>query len=132
MINIEVGMTCRLGKSKTAVQWEVIDFNVQSLTVQLSKLGGDGYVNKWSNPEDLIDLQPRLLPVTLASVLARQEKVRALGASLNDAGRFFANSVKCVALASHISAHTEAFHKAVAGYEAGIQEHYPHLTMKEI
>ncbi|MGV2855373.1 hypothetical protein ACNPON_17485 [Glutamicibacter sp. AGC13] len=131
MNTIEPGMTCRLGKAKTAVQWEVIDFKPQSLTVQLSKLGGDGYVNKWSTVQELIDLQPRLLPVTLASVLAWQEKVRNLGASLSDTGRFFANSGKCVDLASKINAHTEGFHKAVAGDKAGIQEHYPHLIQKE-
>lgn len=131
MTSIEPGMTCRLGKSKTSVQWEVIHYNAQSLQVQLSKLGGDGYVNKWANAQDLKDLQPRLLPVTLASVLEWQETLRALSVSLADAGRFFANTEKCLGLASKINANAEAFHKAVAGYNAGIQEHYPHLIKKE-
>lgn len=128
MSTIEVGMTCRLGKSKTAVLWEVVKAESENGDVQLSKLGGDGYVNKWARVEALVDVQPRLLPVTLASVLEWQKKVRALGASLNDTGRFFDNSAKCVGLASKISAHTEAFRKAVAGYQAGVAEHYPHLT----
>lgn len=131
MTIIEPGMTCRLGKSKTSVQWEVIKYDAKSLTVQLSKLGGDGYVNKWAKTEELKDLQPRLLPVTLASVLEWQATLRTLSASLADAGRFFTNTEKCLALASKIKANAEAFQKAVAGYNAGIQEHYPHLIKKE-
>jgi len=127
----EPGMTCRLGKSKTGVQWEIIHFDTSSLTVQLSKLGGDGYTNRWAKCEELNDLQPRLLPVTLAACLAWQRQVKNAAKNLEDKARFFNSATDCVARGKELATFTEAFQKAVNGYQAGIAEHYPHLIQKE-
>lgn len=131
MTTIEVGMTCRLGKSKTAVQWEVIGYAEAPNRVSLSKLGGDGYVNKTVNGEALLDLRPRLLEVALADVLEWQGKVRLAAQNLSDRSRFFSAAEECEAAGRKLAVYTEAFRKSVAGYQAGIIEHYPHVAPKE-
>lgn len=128
MGTIEVGMTCRLGKSKTAVLWEVIKVERKDEHVQLSKLGGDGYVNKHAKIADLKDIGERLLGVTLADCLDLQNRARKLGHSINDTARFFDNSDKVRTLTAQLTDTAERFHQAVAAYEAGVATHYPHLT----
>lgn len=128
MTTIEPGMTCRLGKAKTSVQWEVLKLGMTPGHVNLSKLGGNGYVNKTARIEDLKDLQPRLLKVTLAHCLDLQDSIRKLGHSINDTARFFDNSDKVRTLTAQLTDTAERFHQAVAAYEAGVATHYPHLT----
>lgn len=131
MIEIEVGMTCRLGKSKTAVQWEVIGYLEAEQRVNLSKLGGDGYVNKSAALTEIIDLQPRLLDVCLIDVLEKQRSVRALASSISDRARFFAHAEEASTIGTSLCMETLKFRQAVDAYQYGIAEHYPHLTTQK-
>jgi hypothetical protein len=61
-----LGQTCTVGSGKT--RWEVIR-HANDGTLHLSKVGGDGYTNRWARPEELTNLQPRTLTNTLGAVL---------------------------------------------------------------
>ncbi|WP_417372983.1 hypothetical protein [Glutamicibacter protophormiae] len=128
MEEIEIGMTCRLGKSKTSVEWEVVAVLPDMERVHVSKLGGDGYVNKSVAPADMRDVQPRKLPVCLAHVLDWQTKVRNLAATVQDRARFFDSVAEVSTLSRQAANAADAFEKSAAGYYKGIAAHYPHLV----
>lgn len=62
----DLGQTCTVGSGKT--RWEIIR-HANDGTLHLSKVGGDGYTNRWAKPEELTNLQPRTLTNTLGAVL---------------------------------------------------------------
>lgn len=121
-------MTCRLGKAKSAVQWEVIGLMPSIDRVHLSKLGGDGFVNKSVSPEEMRDVQPRKLQVCLAHVLDWQTKVRNLADTMKDRARFLSSVEEVSSLGRTAANAADAFEKATAGYYKGIAVHYPHLV----
>lgn len=65
-----LGQTCTVGNGKT--RWEIIRIEADT-TLHLSKVGGDGYTNRWAKPADLRNIEDRALANTLGHVLlARQ------------------------------------------------------------
>jgi len=131
MTDIRIGSTARLGKSKTSTLWEVIKVDTGTGMVSLSKLGGDGYVNKYAHIDELRNVGPRLLEVTLADCLALQTSVQNWGRTITDRARFFANSGEVHDSVAKVADTTERWHHAVQDYEAGVAQHYPHLITKE-
>ncbi|MET4094590.1 hypothetical protein [Arthrobacter sp. UYCu712] len=66
----KLGQTCTVGNGKT--RWEIIRIEADT-TLHLSKVGGDGYTNRWAKPADLNNIKDRALAHTLGHVLlARQ------------------------------------------------------------
>lgn len=122
-IEINPGVTARTGKSKAAARWEVLFVDGDS--VHLSKLGGDGYVNKRAKIADLLDVQEQRTSVTLATVIGLRDKVRAAGAAINDRARFMDAAPKLLQDAEDLKALTVALNAAWSNYRASIAEHHP-------
>ncbi|MGQ3384458.1 hypothetical protein [Glutamicibacter sp. TV12E] len=131
MIDISIGSTARLGKSKTSTLWEVIKVEAGTGMVSLSKLGGDGYVNKYAHVDELRDVGERLLEVTLADCLALQTSVQNWGRTITDRARFFSNSGEVHDTVAKVADTSKRWHQAVQDYEAGVAQHYPHIVKKE-
>ncbi|AYN57834.1 hypothetical protein HOU49_gp46 [Arthrobacter phage Eileen] len=67
----QLGDTCTVGSGKT--RWEIVKVE-EGGTFHLSKVGGDGYTNRWAKPDEVRNVQARALTNTLGDVLtARRE-----------------------------------------------------------
>lgn len=66
----KLGQTCTVGNGKT--RWEIIRIEADT-TLHLSKVGGDGYTNRWAKPADLNNIEDRALANTLGRVLTARE-----------------------------------------------------------
>lgn len=80
----QVGYTCTVGKGKT--RWEII--NISQGDVAMSKVGGDGYVNKWAKVGELTNVRPNDPDLTtLGQVLAARENLAKATKELDDRSR---------------------------------------------
>jgi hypothetical protein len=66
----KLGQTATIGNGKT--RWEIIRIEADT-TLHLSKVGGDGYTNRWAKPADLNNIQESTLANTLGAVLTARE-----------------------------------------------------------
>ena len=128
---INLGDTCRLGKSKNGVLWTVIGKPDAEGMVSLSKLGGDGYVNKTAHVDDMRDVQPNQLETMLWEVLAYQEQVRGYSETIKDRARFFKGKDEVARLASLLLDSSSRLQDSVNSYHAGVIENYPEIAKKE-
>lgn len=118
------GMTARIGKGRTAIQWEVLA--IEGDRAHLTKLGGDGYVNKWEAPESLNRIEPQLLEVTLGEVLAIKADLARWNGALTEALRGLSPE-RAQKASTQILDATARYAKAVHAYRHGVKKHYPHL-----
>lgn len=80
----QVGNTCTVGKGKT--RWEII--NISDRDVSLSKVGGDGYTNKWAKAAELTNIRPHDPELTtLGQVLTARENLAKATKALDDRAR---------------------------------------------
>ena len=131
--NVTRGMTCRVGKSKAGVLWEVQSLSMSGTHAYLSKMGGDGYTNRSVSLDELSHVEPRVLEVALFEVQAQREKVRDLAEKLRDRARFFSKGVSddLPALAAQVHEATSTYQNMARAYLAGVIEHYPAAAKKE-
>lgn len=61
-----LGSTCTVGSGKT--RWEIVKVE-EGGTFHLSKVGGDGYTNRWAKPAEVRNVQDRTLKHSLGEVL---------------------------------------------------------------
>lgn len=83
-VTLQVGNTCTVGNGKT--RWEII--NISQGDVAMSKVGGDGYVNKWAKVGELTNVKandPGL--TTLGEVLTARERLAKATKELDDRAR---------------------------------------------
>lgn len=73
------GQTCIVGSGKT--RWEIIRIEADG-TLHMSKVGGDGYTNRWAKPADINKVQDSVLKHTLGAVLEAREKAATAAISL--------------------------------------------------
>jgi len=128
------GSTCRLSAAKGATVWEIQTVKPDlrgGWEVYLSKLGGDGFVNKSANVKDLLGLEPQKLDVGLYTVLHLRDEIRRQADSIRDAARFLNHAPKVHDATAQLFQTTEQWRKAVAAYWQGIETHYPHLDTRE-
>lgn len=123
--DLSPGMTARIGKSRTAIQWEVLAF--EGHQVRLTKLGGDGYVNKSVAPAELNRIEPQLLEVTLGDVLAIKDELTRWNAALTAGLRSGLHPERVQKASTNILECTTRYTKAVHAYLHGVKKHYPHL-----
>jgi hypothetical protein len=76
-----LGATCTVGSGKT--RWEIIRVEEDG-TLHLSKVGGDGYTNRWSKPDEVRNVQAQTIKHTLGEVLAARQEAAASAANLAD------------------------------------------------
>lgn len=119
------GMTARIGKGRTAIQWEVLAINGDQAS--LSKLGGDGYVNKTVRQDELNRIEPQLLEVTLGEVLAIKAELARWNEALTTGLRGGFHPERVQKASTQILEHTSQYAKAVHAYLHGVRKHYPHL-----
>lgn len=82
-----VGFTCTVGKGKT--RWEIL--NISQGDVAMSKVGGDGYTNKWAKVDELTNIRPNDPYVTsLGQVLDARESLAKATKALDDRSRHHA------------------------------------------
>ena len=107
----QVGMTCTFGSGKTV--WEIVKVNHnQDGTIRdlhLSKYLGDGYTNRWAQPDEIRNLKRQVLRVSLGTILDLREQAEKAAKHLQDTIRTKANAEK---LDEVLSAAT----KATLGY----------------
>lgn len=75
----KTGQTCIVGSGKT--RWEIIRIEADG-TLHMSKVGGDGYTNRWAKPADINKIQESTLKHTLGAVLNAREQAAAAATSL--------------------------------------------------
>ena len=121
------GATCRLSRAKSATVWEIQTVNHEKNSVYLSKLGGDGFVNKSAYVEDLLDLEPQKLDVALYEVLDIKKQIEFYSASIKDKARFINQAEDVHHMASNLMHLAVRYRDANAMYWHGIETHYPHL-----
>ena len=81
------GFTCTVGNGKT--RWEIISLSQSE--VALSKVGGDGYTNKWAKVHELMNVRPNDPDkVTLGKVLNARLKLVKATKALDDRARHHA------------------------------------------
>jgi hypothetical protein len=76
-----LGSTCTVGSGKT--RWEIVKVE-EGGTFHLSKVGGDGYTNRWAKPDEVRNVQDRTLTNTLGDVLASRRDASDAAKLLSD------------------------------------------------
>jgi len=130
------GSTCRLSASKGATVWEIQHIDTRRYggdkdSVYLSKLGGDGYVNKSAKIDDLLDLEAQKLEVGLYQVLALRDEIRTRTDGIKDKARFITQADKVLEMTDQLGSVAARLADANYAYWDGIQTHYPHLDTRE-
>lgn len=97
-----VGMTCTYGTGKTV--WEIVKIQNDG-TLHLSKVGGDGYTNRWARPDEIRNLKSQDIEVILATVLDQRAEAAQAASVLADSIK---RHVKPAKLEKLISAATSA------------------------
>lgn len=83
----QVGYTCTVGNGKT--RWEII--SISQGDVAMSKVGGDGYTNKWAKVDELTNVRPNdPEKVTLGQVLTARANLSTATRNLDDRARHHA------------------------------------------
>jgi hypothetical protein len=104
---ITPGATCNVGKGKT--RWEVIATEANGTILHLSKVGGDGYTNKWARPDEVNNVLDSTLSVTLGQVLSAREKASKAATLLSDQIRRHAKPEKLTELLATSVQYTETY-----------------------
>lgn len=104
---VQPGSTCNVGKGKT--RWEVIATERDGSVLHLSKVGGDGYTNKWAEVHEVTNVQDSTLSVTLGQVLAAREQASKASTLLADQTRRHAKPAKLSELLKNTIQLTESY-----------------------
>lgn len=91
-----VGMTCTFGTGKTV--WEIVKIENSGKQLHLSKVGGDGYTNRWAAPDEIRNLTPQTVKVNLATVLEKRAAAAHAAGVLGDQIKRHAKPAKVLEL----------------------------------
>lgn len=115
------GATCTVGNGKT--RWEIIRIEADG-TLHLSKVGGDGYTNRWANPEDLRNIEAQSIAHTLGAVLEARTLAATAATTLADQVKRHAKPGTLVKLQSDVVVTSNRYIRVYAGHlaDTGAQE----------
>lgn len=114
----QLGQTCTVCSGKT--RWEIIQIS-QDGVLHLSKVGGDGYTNRWANPADITNVQARALTNTLGEVLAKRHEAAEAASLLSEQIRRHAKPAAVAKLKADVEVKTNRYIRVYAGHLNEIQ-----------
>lgn len=114
----QLGQTCTVGSGRT--RWEIIKIG-QDGVLHLSKVGGDGYTNRWANPAEITNVQDRTLTHTLGEVLAKRHEAAEAAALLSEQIRRHAKPSAVAQLKADVEVKTNRYIRIYAGHLNEIQ-----------
>lgn len=112
------GATCTVGTGKT--RWEIIRIEADG-TLHMSKVGGDGYTNRWAKPDEVRNIQPQTMTHTLGAVLEARTAASAAATTLADQVKRHAKPATLVKLLDETVVKTRRYTRTYAGHLAEIQ-----------
>lgn len=114
----KLGATCTVGSGKT--RWEIVKVE-QDGTFHLSKVGADGYTNRWAKPDDVRNVQDQTLNYTLGDVLATRRDAADAAKLAADQITRHAKPALLVKLLDEVVVKTRRYTRIYAGHLAEIE-----------
>lgn len=114
----KLGQTCTVGNGKT--RWEIIRIEADG-NLHLSKVGGDGYTNRWAAPADINNVQDRALNNTLGEVLAKRQEAADAAVALAEQIKRHAKPAAVAKLKADVEVKTNRYIRIYAGHLNEIQ-----------
>jgi len=114
----QLGQTCTVGSGKT--RWEIIRIEADG-NLHLSKVGGDGYTNRWAAPADATNVEARTLTNTLGEVLAKRQEAADAAATLAEQIKRHAKPSAVAKLKADVEVKTNRYIRIYAGHLNEIQ-----------
>lgn len=115
---VQLGQTCTVGNGKT--RWEIIRIEANG-TLHLSKVGADGYTNRWAEPADLRNIQHRTMDNTLGDVLTKRQEAADAAKLLADQITRHAKPAALVKLQDDVVVKTRRYTRTYAGHLAELE-----------
>ncbi|MHC6592403.1 hypothetical protein [Arthrobacter sp. C152] len=112
------GATCTVGTGKT--RWEIIRVQADG-TLHLSKVGGDGYTNRWATADEARNIEAQAVKHTLGAVLEARAEAAAAAATLADQIKRHAKPTQLVKLQSDVVVKSNRYIRIYAGHLSEIQ-----------
>ena len=109
----QLGQTCTVGSGKT--RWEIIRIEADG-NLHLSKVGGDGYTNRWAAPADATNVEARTLTNTLGEVLAKRQEAADAAATLAEQIKRHAKPSAVAKLKADVEVKTNRYIRIYAGH----------------
>jgi len=114
----QLGQTCTVGSGKT--RWEIIRIEADG-NLHLSKVGGDGYTNRWAAPADVTNVEARALTNTLGEVLAKRQEAADAAATLAEQIKRHAKPSAVAKLKADVEVKTNRYIRIYTGHLNEIQ-----------
>lgn len=111
------GATCTVGTGKT--RWEIIRTEADG-TLHLSKVGGDGYTNRWAKADEARNIEPQAIRHTLGAVLEARAEAAAAATTLADQVKRHAKPAALVKLQSDVVVKSNRYIRIYTGHLAEI------------
>jgi hypothetical protein len=112
------GATCTVGTGKT--RWEIIKVQEDG-TLHLSKVGGDGYTNRWAKPDEARNVQPQAMIHTLGRVLEARAQAAAAATKLADQVKRHAKPAVLSKLQADVVVTSNRYIRTYAGHLSEIE-----------
>lgn len=112
------GATCTVGSGKT--RWEIIRLDNDG-QLHLSKVGGDGYTNRWTLSHEVRNVEPQAIRHTLGAVLEARAEAAWAATKLADQIKRHAKPADLVKLQSDVVVKSNRYIRVYAGHLSEIQ-----------
>jgi hypothetical protein len=114
----QLGDTCTVGSGKT--RWEIVKVE-QDGTFHLSKVGGDGYTNRWAKSDEVRNVQARTMTHSLGEVLTARQEAAAAAQHLGDQIKRHARPSALVKMLDDVIVKARRYTRIYAGHLAEVE-----------